>query len=62
MFGLSRFNAWVVASSSDSREDMAKEREQAIEYFLGEYRKMLEQNLDDYVENFDDYMGDDGEG
>lgn len=59
MFGLSRFNAWVVASSSDSREGMAKEREQAIEYFLGEYRKMLEQNLDDYIENFDDYMGDD---
>lgn len=59
MFGLSRFNSWVVASSHDSREAMQKERKQAIEYFVGEYRKMLEQNLDDYIANFDDYMGDD---
>jgi hypothetical protein len=56
MFGLSRFNAWVVASSCDSRKAMAKEREHALGYFVAEFRKMLEQNLDDYLENFDDYM------
>jgi len=59
MFGLSRFNSWVVASSCESGEAMQKERKQAIEYFVGEFRKMLEQNLDDYIANFDDYMGGD---
>lgn len=55
MFGLSRFNSWVVASSCDSRDEMAMERDRAITYFLDEYRKMLEENLDDYLANFDAY-------
>jgi hypothetical protein len=27
-----------------------------VEYFVGEYRKMLEENLDEYIEHFDKYM------
>ncbi|RJG12930.1 DUF3144 domain-containing protein [Pseudomonas cavernicola] len=27
-----------------------------MEYFLTEYRKMLEENLDDYINNFSSYM------
>ncbi len=28
----------------------------AIKYFVDEYRKMLQQNLQDYIDNFDNYM------
>jgi hypothetical protein len=36
---------------------MAEAREEAIEYFCEQYRLMLEENLDDYIENFEKYMG-----
>ena len=27
-----------------------------MDYFVGEYRKMLDENLDDYIKNFEKYM------
>jgi hypothetical protein len=35
---------------------MRELRAKNIEDFVGEYRKMLEENLDDYIANFDDYI------
>ena len=56
MFATARFNAWVSASGTDSSEELASVRDEAVEYFVGEYRKMLEENLDEYIEHFDKYM------
>jgi hypothetical protein len=28
-----------------------------LEYFVSEYKKMLDENLDDYIDNFNEYMG-----
>ena len=57
MYSTARFNAWVSACSCDNREEMISDKEEMIEYFVSEYRKMLNENLDDYIENFNDYMG-----
>ena len=57
MFATARFNAWVSASGTDSGEELAEVKEEAIEYFVSEYRKMLEENLGEYIEHFDKYMG-----
>ena len=56
MFALSRFNAWVCAMTCSSADELKGDREGAIEYFVKEYRSMLEQNLSDYTDHFDDYM------
>lgn len=56
MFATARFNAWVSASGTESGEELASVKEEALEYFATEYRKMLEENLDEYIENFDNYM------
>jgi hypothetical protein len=56
MFATARFNAWVSASETESSDELASVKQQALEYFLNEYRQMLEQNLDEYIENFEDYM------
>jgi hypothetical protein len=56
MFATARFNAWVSASGTESGEELAAVKDEALEYFLGEYRKMLEENLDEYIEHFDKYM------
>lgn len=57
MFALARFNAWVNASGFQSAAQMEAEKAEAIKYFTNEYRKMLEENLDDYIEHFNQYMG-----
>ncbi len=56
LYSASRFNAWVSACGFSTASEMANAREQTIEYFTTEYRKMLEENLDDYVANFAKYM------
>lgn len=55
MYATARFNAWVTALSFDSGTEMASARRQTLDYFLDEYRKMLEENLDDYIQNFENY-------
>lgn len=57
MFALARFNAWVSAGGFQSSEDMKAKREEISAYFSSQYQKMLEDNLDDYIANFDKYMG-----
>ena len=59
MFATARFNAWVSASGTESGEDLASVKQEALDYFLEEYRKMLEENLDEYIEHFDKYMSPD---
>jgi len=56
MYATARFNAWVTACTADSDDEMRSHREESIEYFVTEYRKMLEENLDDYIANFAKYM------
>ena len=57
MFSASRFNAWIAASSFSNGEDMKKQREEILEHFSSQYRLMLEENFDNYVENYNQYMG-----
>ena len=56
MYATARFNCWRTASGFESAKDMKELREQNIEYFVAEYRKMLEENMDDYIDNFERYM------
>jgi hypothetical protein len=56
LYGTARFNAWVSACGFASGQGMAEARNGTIDYFVAEYRKMLEDNLDDYIANFDKYM------
>ena len=56
MYATARFNAWVTATGQSSSEDMAATRNDNIDYFTKQYRAMLEENLDDYIKNFDKYM------
>ncbi len=56
MYATARFNAYISACGWESSEEMAKEKSETLEYFVNEFSKMLEENLDDYIENFDSYM------
>jgi hypothetical protein len=56
MFGAARFNIWTHACDAQTSEQMATNRNEAIAYFAEQYRLMLEQHIDDYINNFDKYM------
>ncbi|HEX6125267.1 MAG TPA: DUF3144 domain-containing protein [Pyrinomonadaceae bacterium] len=66
MYATARFNSWVSACGFQTSSDMEAAKEETIEYFVEQYRLMLEENLNDYIRNFSKYMataeGDDPEG
>ena len=57
MYAASRFNAWVTASSFKNGEDMKKEKQEVLDFFVNQYKLMLEENFDNYAENYNQYMG-----
>lgn len=56
MYALARFNAWVSAHGVQNAGQMKEARSGMVEYFVEQYKQMLEHNLDDYIENFDQYL------
>ena len=56
MYASSRFSAWVSACGFESGEDMAAAKQETVEYFVKQFRSMLEENLDDYINHFKAYM------
>ena len=61
MYAAARFNAFIVAKTTGNAENMAQEKERALEYFTDQFRKMMEDNLDDFTRNFEKYMGQDAQ-
>ena len=62
MYGSARFQAWNAACWADDAASLKADRQETLEYFVDQYRAMLEENLDDYIEKFDQYMQKKDEG
>jgi len=60
MYAVARFNAWVAACRAVSANDLRAGKEECIEYFVAQYKAMLNENLDDYIEHFDKHMRPEG--
>lgn len=56
LYAAARFNIFLVASASDSANTFASRKEEIFEYFVTEYKKMLEEHFADYHNNFDTYI------
>lgn len=56
MYSVARFNAWRSAIDYSSGEDLMKNKEEIIKYYMEQYRVMLEENMEDYIKNFNQYM------
>ena len=56
MYAVARFNAFILAKTTGSPENMTTEKERALDYFTGQFRLMLDANLDDFTVNFEKYM------
>ncbi len=53
MYGTARFNAWMAASSFASADEMSREKDTTIEYFMKEYKLALEEHLNHHIETYD---------
>jgi len=56
LFASARFNAFLLAQSTGSAENMALEKERALEYFTGQFREMMVANIDNFIENYAKFM------
>jgi hypothetical protein len=56
LYAAARFNASLVAGSAGSVNELKGDKEKAIAYFSEQYKKMLGENLQDYIENYEQYM------
>jgi hypothetical protein len=56
MYAQARYAAWVSACGFFSAEQMAAARSETVDYFVKQFQFMLEENLNDYIQNFPVYM------
>jgi Protein of unknown function (DUF3144) len=52
-YGAARFNAWMAASSVESAQDLANDKDEIVAYFLNEYKLALEEHLKNHLEHFE---------
>ncbi|MCK5070168.1 MAG: DUF3144 domain-containing protein [Desulfocapsa sp.] len=57
LYAAARFNTFLVASASSSADEFSSRRDEAMEYFVDEYKKMLEEHFTDYTDNYEKYIG-----
>jgi len=56
LYAAARFSAYNVAANVGDLEEMKSDKEEAIKFFTEQFKKMLIENMDDYIENFDQYI------
>jgi len=53
LYAAARFNSFIVTSHAPSRDKFIADRPAATKFFTAEYRRMLDENLDDYQRVYD---------
>ncbi len=55
LFSAARFNVFSTVRQFDDVEKIKEEKQKMVDYFSQRYREMMEQNIEEYIERFDDY-------
>ncbi len=55
LYAAARFSAFDVATSSASAEEMKTEKDEAISFYVEQFRKMITENMDEYIANYESY-------
>jgi len=54
LYAAARFNSFVTAAHAPDSKKFDADRSKALEFFVGKYREMLNENLDDYRKMYDE--------
>lgn len=55
LFSASRFNVFTTVRQFDDVEKLKEEKQKIIDYFSQRYTDMMAQNIEEYIERFDEY-------
>ena len=55
LYAAARFSAFDVASASENAEEMKVDRDEAISFYVEQFRKMITENMEEYIENYESY-------
>ncbi|TVZ40787.1 uncharacterized protein DUF3144 [Alteromonadaceae bacterium 2753L.S.0a.02] len=58
LYAAARFNAFYVASYAESRKDFLEDSEDTVRHYSDEFKKLFQENMADYGENYKTYMKD----
>ena len=56
LYAAARFNTFLVAANSESKQAFESGIESSKEYFMTEYKKMLDEHFTDYNTNYENYI------
>ena len=56
LWAAARYNAFNVAKSVRTKDELMETREKAMDHFMEQYKTMLSEHLDEYINNYDEYM------
>lgn len=57
LYAAARYSASVASIGFVKSSDFAKEKDDIVKFYTEQYQRMLSDNLDDYIKNFDKYTG-----
>ncbi|MBU2985258.1 DUF3144 domain-containing protein [Saccharophagus degradans] len=56
MYAAARYSAFYLASASESRKDLKEDKDDAIDRFSREFKRLFADSTEDYIENYKIYM------
>lgn len=56
LFSAARFNTWVSANTFENGETMRDAKDQVMSYLVQQFQAMLEDNYDEYCDQFENYL------
>lgn len=56
LFATARFNTWVAANNFANGDEMRNAKPEVMSYLLQQFQMMLEDNYDEYCEQFETYL------
>lgn len=56
MYAAARFNAFISAVGHSSSSELKASKAETIDYFVKQYRAMLDENIDDHIERFEELI------
>lgn len=56
LFAAARYNAFIAAATAKNIDELKKNKEEAIRYFSNQYYEMFAENIEDWIENYDQYI------
>ena len=60
LYAAARYNAFIASATARNIDELKKNKEEAIRYFSAQYKEAFIENIEDWIENYEKYINNDG--